>query len=95
MFGAVKLTKNPDIEKYKYSGYCIAFDRRGEFSFGDGFGQNVKTLGADMGSFVHVNNKTRNILVLGKDFIQGIDTTTIYAEKMYSINLTKTNTKFC
>ena len=37
---------------------------------------------------VHANNKTRNILVLGKDFIQVIENTTIYAEKMYSINFT-------
>ena len=41
-FGAVTLTKNADIEKYKYSGYGIGFDRRSIFSFtGDGFGQNV------------------------------------------------------
>ena len=37
----------------------------------------------------------KNILVLGKDLIQGLDNTTIYAEKMYSIYFTKTNTKFC
>ena len=47
-----------------------------------------------MSSSVHANNKTRSILVLGKDFIQGIDNTTIYAEKLYSINFTETNTKF-
>ena len=29
LFGAVKLTKNPDIDKYEYSGYRIGFDRRG------------------------------------------------------------------
>ena len=77
LFGFVKLTKNPDIDKYKYCGYGIGFDRKGEFSFGNGFGQNVI------------------ILVLGKDFVQGLDNTTIYAEKLYSINFTKTNTKFC
>ena len=27
LFGAVTLTKNADIEKYKYSGYGIGFDR--------------------------------------------------------------------
>ena len=48
-----------------------------------------------MGSSVHANNKTKNILVLGKDFMQGLGNTTIYAEKLYSINFTKTNTKFC
>ena len=39
LFGAVTLTKNVDIEKYKYSGYGIGFDRRSGFSFtGGGFG---------------------------------------------------------
>ena len=43
--GAVTLTKNADSEKYKYSGYGIAFDRRSSFSFpSDGFGQNVLKL---------------------------------------------------
>ena len=42
LFGAVTLTKNADIEKYKYSGYGTGFDRRSSFSFtGGGFGQNV------------------------------------------------------
>ena len=31
LFGAVTLTKNTDIEKYKYSGYGIGFDRRSSF----------------------------------------------------------------
>ena len=44
---------------------------------------------------VHANNKTKNILALGKDFIQEIDNTTIYAEKRYSTNLTVANKKFC
>ena len=41
LFGAVSLTKNADVRKYKYSGYGLAFDRRGSFSFpGGGYGQN-------------------------------------------------------
>ena len=49
-----------------------------------------------MRSSTHANNKTRSILVLGKDFIQGIDGTTIYAEKMYSTtNFTVDNKNFC
>ena len=39
--------------------------------------------------------KRNNILVLGKDFIQGINDTTIYAEKVLSINFTESNKKFC
>ena len=38
---AVTLTKNVDIDKYKYSGYGIGFDRHDEFNFGTrGFGKN-------------------------------------------------------
>ena len=48
-----------------------------------------------MRSSVHVNNRANNISVLGKDFIQGINDTTIYAEKIYSTNFTVTNKKFC
>ena len=33
LFGAVTLTKKTDIEKYKYSGYGIGFDRKSSFSF--------------------------------------------------------------
>ena len=32
LFGAAKLTKNTDIDKYGYSGYGIGFDRHGIFS---------------------------------------------------------------
>ena len=58
LFVAVKLTKNSDFDKYRYSGYGIGFDKKGSFSFpGGGFGQNVIVLGADMSSSVHVDNK--------------------------------------
>ena len=35
LFGVVTLTTNADIEKYKYSGYGIGFDRRSTFSVVD------------------------------------------------------------
>ena len=44
LFGAVSLTKNADIDQYKYSGYGIGFDRKGEFSFGNRFGRNCINL---------------------------------------------------
>ena len=87
MFGAVNLTRHTDIDQCKYSGYGIGFDRKGEFPFGsNGFARNV---------IIHANNKTENVLVLGKDFVQGLDNTKIYAEKMYLINFTENNKKFC
>ena len=60
LFGAVSLTKHVDIDQYKYSGYGIGFDRKGEFSFGsNGFGRNVIILGADISSSAHANNKKK------------------------------------
>ena len=95
LFGAVSLTKHTDIDQYKYSGYGIGFDRRGQFSVGNGFGRNAIIFEADMSGSAHANNKARNILVLGKDFVQGIDNTIIYAEKLHSISFTENNKKFC
>ena len=96
LFRAISLTKNADIGKYKYSGYGIGFDRHGEFSFGNGLGKNYIIFGADLSSSAHANNKkNNNILFLGKDFVQGINGTTIYAEKLYFINFTENNQKFC
>ena len=95
LFGAVTLTKNADIDKYGYSGYGIGFDKRSSFSFpGGGFGQNVIIFGVDMSSSVHVDNKKKDILILGKGPTQGLEHTLI-AEKMYSINFTVTKMKFC
>ena len=89
------MTKNADIDKYGYSGYGIGFDRRSSFSFpGGGFGQNVLIFGADMSSSSHIDNKKKDILVLGKGPTQGLEHT-LTAEKMYSINFTKAKTKFC
>ena len=90
LFGAFTLTKNTDIDKYRYSGYGIGFDRRSSFSFpGGGFGQNIIIFGADMNSSSHVDNKKKDILILGKGPTQGLEHT-LTAEKMYSINFTVT-----
>ena len=95
MFGAVTLTQNADIEKYKYSGYGIGFDRKSSFSFpSDGFGQNVLIFGADMSSSIHIDNKKKDILVIGRGPTQGLEST-LTAEKIYCINFTVTKKKFC
>ena len=89
-FGAVNLTKNADIDKYKYSGYGTGFDRISSFSFPGGrFGQSVLIFGVDMSSSSHIDNKKKDILVLGKGPTQGLEHT-LTAEKMYSINFTVT-----
>ena len=58
LFGAVTLTKNDNIDKYRYSCYGTGFDRKTTFSFpGGGSGQNVIIFGVDMSSSLHVDNK--------------------------------------
>ena len=95
LFDAVILTKNADVDKYGYSGYGIGFDRRSSFSFpGTGFGQNVLIFVVDMGFSAHIDNKKKDVLVLGKRPTQGLEHV-LTAEKMYSINFTVTKKKFC
>ena len=95
LFGAVTLTKNPDIDKYGYSGYGIGLDRRGSFSFLDGgYGQNILIFGVDMSLSARIDIKKIDILVLGIGSTQGLEHT-LTAEKMYSINFTVTNNKLC
>ena len=89
LFGSVKLTKNADLDKYKYTGYGIAFYSRSEFLFTDrSYGKNVIVFGADMSSPVHVDNKRKDILILGEGPAQGLDDTTLTAEAKYPINCT-------
>ena len=45
--------------------------------------------GDDMSSSAHVNNKQKKILILGDGPVQGIDDTTLTAEKEYSINFSE------
>ena len=95
LFGAVSLTKNADIDKYKYSGYGIGFDRHGSFSFpGTGLGRNVIIFGVDMSSSTKIDNREKDILILGKGPTQGLEHT-LSAEKMYSINFTEHHKKSC
>ena len=69
---------------------------KGTFSFPTGrFGKNVVIFGTDISSSVHVDNKKRDILILGEGPTQGFDDTGLTAEKRYSINFTVYRKKFC
>ena len=50
--------------------------------------------GADISSSIHIDNKGKDILELGRGPTQGLEST-LTAEKMYSINFTVTKKKFC
>ena len=47
-----------------------------------------------MSAYIHIDNKGKDILVLGRGPTQGLEST-LTAEKMYSINFTVTKNKFC
>ena len=95
VFGEFKLVKNADIGLHKHSEYGTGFDRRGTFSVGNEFDKNVIIFEEDVGSSVHVDNKKKDILIFGHDSTQGLDNTTLTAEKKYSINFTELNKKTC
>ena len=48
-----------------------------------------------MSSSVHVDDKKKDILILDEGPTQGLDDTTLTAEKKYPINFTVSQTKFC
>ena len=95
LFGAMKITKNTDSSKNNYKGYGLCFDEGGTFSKGNiNNGRNVIIFGVHESSLVHANNKANNIYVMGDLFVQGINDTTLYAEKIYSQNFTQSSKKF-
>ena len=54
-------------------------------------GRNVMIFGTDSLNSKHSANKTQKILILGRDPIQKINDTTIYAEKVHSPNFSVEN----
>ena len=80
---------------YKYSEYGVGFDRRSLFSHpSGGNGQNVIIFRVDTSSSTKIDNRKKDILILGKGPMQGLEHT-LSVKKMYLINFSKGHTKFC
>ena len=58
-------------------------------------GKSVIIFGVDMSSSSHIDNKKKDILILGFYLTQGLDDTTLTGEAQYSINFSRSNKKFC
>ena len=95
LFGPMQITKNAiDNSKNNYKGYGICFDERSEFGHTIAEGgfthttdaRNVLIFGADMSFSVHATNRAKNIYLMGTGLTQGINDTTIYAEKNFYRN---------
>ena len=103
LFGAMQITKNAtDYGKNNYKGYGICFDERSEFGHTITEGghahateaRNVLIFGADMSFSVHATNRANHIYLMGTRLTQGINNTTIYAEKNFYRNFTDFGKKF-
>ena len=103
LFGAMQITKNAtDSDKNNYKVYGICFDERSQFGHTmnkDGItytsnGRNVLIFGVDMSFSVHATNRANHIYLMGDGLTQGINDTTLYAEKKYFRNFTENNVKF-
>ena len=95
-FGNVKINKNADPDKYPYSGCGIGLDSRSLFSIRNcDWRQNFVIFGVDMSSSMHTDNKNKDILILGKGPTQRLDDTKLTTEAEYSVNLSRSNRKFC
>ena len=101
LFGAMQITKNAtDYDKNNYKGYGICFDERSQFGHTiteNGHstnGRNALIFGADMSFSTHATNRANHIYLMGDGLTQGINDTTIYAEKKYWRNFTDPGKKF-
>ena len=75
--------------------YGICFDRESSFSFGNRIdAKNVIIFGVNTSNSSHSTSKTQNIYVLENEFVQGMNKTTIYPEKIYKTNFTEQSKKF-
>ena len=103
LFGAMQITKNAtDNDKNNCKGYGICFDERSEFGHTITEGgrahttdaRNVLLFGADMSFSVHATNRANHIYLMGTGLTQGINDTTIYAEKNFYRKFTDFGKKF-
>ena len=96
LFGAMQMTKYAtDNDKNNYKGYGISFERSefGHTITEGGFthttdARNVLIFGADMSFSIHATNRANHIYLMGTGLTQGINDTTIYAEKNFYRNFT-------
>ena len=81
-FGAISLNENADIDRYKYSGYGIVFDRHGHFSF-------LIIFGVNMSSSTKTDKRKKDNLKVAKGPTQGLEHT-LSAEKCVQLILQST-----
>ena len=103
LFGTMQITKNAtDNDENNYKGYGICFDERSGFGHTITEGghahttdaRNILIFGADISFSVHATNRANHIYLMGTGLTQGINDTTVYAEKNFYRNFTDFGKKF-
>ena len=91
---SVKITKIADTDKYSHSEYGIEFDSWSLFSIPSfDWGKNIVVFGVYTSSSVHIDNKVKDNVILGKGPTQRLNCTTFRAEVEYSINFLRSQRK--
>ena len=97
-FGTLAWLGNAIKSKFIYNGQGIAFDRAGQWSYGNDFARNVIIFAVDINSSSDTDNRKDNFLVLDKaptyDINVAINVGVAIADIKFTINFTKVNTKF-
>ena len=94
LFGGVKLAKNSDPDK-TYIVVIVLDLIRGQKFYYPSVSKNVIFFGFDMNSSVDIDNKWKDMLILGKGPTQRLHDTTLTVEAQYSISISRSNKKFC
>ena len=99
----MQITRKATVnDKNNYKGYGICFDERSGFGHTTTEGgrahttdaRNVLTFRADTSFGVHATNRANHTYLMGTGLTQGINDTTIYAEKNFYRNFTDFGKKF-
>ena len=86
--------KYSDRETYVSSDYGIIFDSACSWSFDKETARNVIIFGGDHSSSSHAKNRKNKFLLLGEGPTFGIHGSFGLPKKKFSINISKTNSKF-
>ena len=78
-----------------YSGYGIAFDKKGFWSFGNDEARNVVTFGVDCSSSFYTYNQKNDSSVLAEGGTFGINGSFGEPEKKFNINFSIAKAEFC
>ena len=69
LLSVTKIVRNSDKSKYVHSGFGIAFDWAGSYSFGNDFARKVVSFGADNNPSLNTGNCKNKVLVFSEGAI--------------------------